>query len=181
MLTRDRLLQLALTYWYVLVAGAFLLLYAGLGVLYLGAVQARDDKNVQLARQSAIVRGAQGLLRDVEASYQALQEGVPPATLSETQVFVAMRDLAVASELEPTYPEFSGEVAQQRVGQELYRALTFLMTVRGDPETVWAFVQMLDRGRTPFKTLVVDSATLRLGETEGEATLRFTIFTRPAE
>ncbi len=181
MLDRERLLQLARTYWWALAVGVFLLVYAGMGFVIVSAGQSKEAKTALLARQQAIVRSAAGRAQEVEAQYKTLQGNIPSAGLQEIDVYRYMLDLATRAPFELDEKDvtiaFSGE-ARQQIGKEQYRALSFLLTVKGDQDKVLALVQRLDQGMTRYQTLVLDKTSLRFGEEGNNAAMNFIIFTR---
>ena len=63
------------------------------------------------------------------------------------------------------------------VGTATYRVLAFSIGIGGDFEPVWAFIQMLDNGETPYKTLVLGDTRLTLGD-PAAATMTFKIYTQ---
>ena len=167
--------------WLPALVSSFLLLYILIGVLYLQTTSQQSPLRERISRQGSIAAGAQSRAAEVEAEFQAIQEGIPPTQLTEIDIFRAMRELASEMGLnaESLGIELKGETAQKQAASAQYRTLSFSVTVSGDYEPVSAFVQRLDQGQTRFKTLVLDQTSLVLGKT-GSANMTFTIYTRPA-
>ena len=157
----------------------FLVIAGFLVVTYLGEISRQAEIQERIDRFGDITRGAQSRAEEVQAEFQAIQEGFPSAELSETYVFRTMLELVSESGLTISKDlELTNEDARKKVGKTDYRVLSFSMGVSGDPESVWTLVQALDMGETPFSTLVLGEVSLNLGG-GSSASMEFDIFTLP--
>ena len=162
----------------VVFLAAAVILVLGAGAERAAQAEARET----IARLSGISTGAASRAGEIEEEFQAVQEAFPPPDLRETDVFRAMRSLVVETGLDiATTPiELTGEVPRQVVGSTEYRVLTFAITVRGDFDDVWNFMQRLDQGEGPYGTLILTKATFSLSRSS-TADLEFKLFLLSAE
>ncbi|MBI2172203.1 MAG: hypothetical protein HYU30_09360 [Chloroflexi bacterium] len=162
-----------------IIIGILLLVpYVVLGFAYIRSVPQQNSLRSQLAQFNEILRSP-SRLKDVEAEFTAIQEGIPPAKLMEIDVFRTMQELVSQSGLDPAKLKIgiNGQPQTKMVGKTPYRLMNFSMTVSGDYKNVWALVQKLDRGETSFRTLVLNKTSVVFETERANATMDFTIYT----
>ncbi|MCH8229736.1 MAG: hypothetical protein IIA53_05345 [Chloroflexi bacterium] len=157
----------------VVLLSAAVILVLGAGAERTAQAEARES----IDRLSGISTGAASRAGEIEEQFQAIQEAFPPPDLRETDVFRAMRSLVAETGLDiATTPiELTADVPRQVVGSTEYRVLTFKISVRGDFDDVWAFIQRLDQGEGPYGTLVLSKATFSLSRSS-TADLEFKLY-----
>ncbi len=145
----------------------------GAGTERAAQVEARES----IDRLSGISTGAASRAGEIKEQFQAIQDAVPAPDLRETDVFRAMRSLVAETGLDiATTPiELTTDVPRQVVGSTEYRVLTFKISVQGDFDDVWAFIQRLDQGEGPYGTLVLSKATFSLSRSS-TADLEFKLY-----
>ena len=167
-------------YWTVGAALYAVVLLSAAAILVLGAGTeraAQADARESIDRLSGISTGAASRASEIEEEFAAVREAFPPPDLRETDVFRAMRSLVVETGLDiATTPiELTADVPRQVVGSTEYRVLTFKISVQGDFDDVWAFIQRLDQGEGPYGTLVLSKATFSLSRSS-TADLEFKLY-----
>ena len=159
----------------LLVGGIFLLLFAALGASWFVAQSSQSGLQDQINRQSAIL--ARAVLRgeDVETEYQAVLEAIPKADLQETDIFRDILTIAERNNVDISGLTFQGS-APEKLGTQVYQALTFQLNVVGSRESILAFFDDMDVTQSLLETLIVRNATLRLGP-GGTLSMAFTVYT----
>ena len=172
-------------YWAIGAGLYAVVLLSAAAILVLGAgaeraAQAEARENIE--RLSGISTGAASRASEIEAEFQAIREAFPPPDLQETDVFRAMRSLVIETGLDVanTTIELKADLPRQVVGTTEYRVMTFTLSVLGDFDDVWGFIQRLDRGEGPYRTLILTSATFSLSDTS-TADLEFKLYVLAAE
>ena len=159
----------------------FALVYAFLVYGYMGEIPKQDDLTAQAERLAQIAASGATLerLEIAEAELMALQDSVPSGSLREIDVFETMWALAEEVGLDRANVDISlkGEKAKAKVGSAEFRTLAFTLEAAGDADSMWSLIQRLDKGETPFKTLVLGDTSLTFGGTT-TASLDFTIYAK---
>ncbi len=181
---RERLAQIATRLGplgLLILAGVFLLTYGILGLAYMNATSQQESMRESIQSLSRIASGSESRVEEVEAEFQAVQQSLPSAKLNELDVFRAMINLVseVGLNLGDVEIAMKSITDRAKVGNAEYRVLSFSMSVSGDDDDVWDFVQMLDRGETPYRTLLLEDVRWNLGTTS-TAKVSFSIYTRTA-
>ena len=159
----------------VFLATAVFLLVSGQG-----EATAQDEFRARIGRLSGISAGAATRAGEIEREFQEIQESFPPPDLRETDVFKAMRQLVIDTGLDVNTStiELKSDVPRQAVGSTEYRVMTFSMSVLGEFDEVWAFIQKLDQGQGPFATLVLGEVSFSLADSSA-ADMAFQLYTLP--
>lgn len=158
---------------------------AGAAFLIVGngaELSAQNEFRERINRLSGISAGAATRAGEIVQEFQAIQESFPSPDLRETDVFKAMRQLVIDTGLDVNTStiELNSDVARQAVGSTEYRVMTFSMSVLGEFDEVWAFIQRLDQGEGPFATLVLGNVSFSLSDSSA-ADLEFQLYTLPAD
>jgi hypothetical protein len=134
----------------------------------------------QFNRLAGITAGAQSRADEIEAEFEAIQDGLPPPDLKETDVFRALREVATefGIDIASVNIALKSDTASRQVGSTRYRVLTLTMGIGGQFDDVWTFIQALDNGQGPYPTLILDKLSFTQGATS-TATLDFSIYTLP--
>lgn len=160
-------------------------LLSSAAVLILGAGTeraAQADAQESIDRLSGISTGAASRAGEIEEQFETVQAAFPPPGLQETDVFRAMRSLIVETDLDVsnTTIELRSDLPRRAVGTTEYRVMTFTMSVQGDSDDVWAFIQRLDQGEGPYGTLILTGVSFSLsGRSTGD--LEFELYMLPEE
>ena len=155
---------------------AFVAVLGFLGASYRSEQVNQDQLRAQLARFREIAARPTRRLEEVRQEFDAVQRGFPTADLTDIDVFRTMQDLVSKMRLQASGLRQTLEVPRKQVGNAEYRVLSFSMSVSGNPRTVTELVEAMDKGTTPFKTLVLKTVRVAGGSTS----LEFDIFTLPA-
>ena len=141
---------------------------------------AQEEARESISRLSGISTGAASRAGEIEAEFQGVREAFPPLDIQETNVFRAMRSLVVETGLDVanTTIELTADLPRLVVGTTEYRVMTFTMSVQGDFDDVWSFIQRLDQGEGPYGTLVLSNASFSLSEVS-TANLEFKLYVLP--
>ena len=167
-------------YWTIGAALYAIVLLSAAVILVLGAGTeraAQAEARESIDRLSGISTGAASRASEIEGEFETVQAAFPPPGLQETDVFRAMRSLIVESDLDVanTTIGLKSDVPRRVVGSVEYRVMTFTMTVQGDSDDLWAFIQRLDLGDGPYGTLVLSSVSFSLSG-QSTADLEFELF-----
>ncbi len=158
----------------LLVGGIYLLLFAVLGASWFVAQSSQSGLEGQINRQSAILARAVIRGEEVDTEYQAVQEAIPKAGLQETDIFRDMFTIAERNGVDITIT-FQGS-APEKLGTQVYQALTFQLSAIGNQESILAFFDDMDVTQSLLETLIVKNASLRLGP-GGTLSMAFTVYT----
>ena len=170
-------------YWAIGV-GLYVVALAALAAFLVSSTAAEEAERQgfreTITRLSGISTGAATRAGETEAEFNAIRQAFPPPDLRETDVFRAMRSLVEETDLDVAGASISltSDVARQSVGSTTYRVMTFKIGVSGDFDDVWGFIQRLDQGKGPYRTLVLDSASFGLSSVT-TADLEFTLYVLP--
>ena len=172
-------------YWSIGVALYVVVLLSAATVLVLGAAAERSaqaEAQDSIDFLSGISTGAASRAGEITAEFDTVQAAFPPRDLQETDVFRAMRSLIVETDLDVsnTTIQLKSDVPRRVVDTTEYRVMTFTMSVLGDSDDVWAFIQRLDQGEGPYGTLILTSTSFSLSG-RNAADLEFELYMLPEE
>ena len=162
---------------------AVLLSAATILVLGTGAERTAQAEALEsIERLSGISTGAASRAGEIAEEFETVQAAFPPPGLQETDVFRAMRSLIVDTDLDvsDTTIALKADVPRRVVGTTEYRVMTFTMTVLGNSDDVWAFIQRLDQGEGPYGTLILTRVSFSLSD-RSTADLEFELYMLPEE
>ena len=162
----------------VVLLSAAVILVLGAGTERAAQAEARES----IDRLSGISTGAASRAGEIEEEFETVQAAFPPPSLQETDVFRAMRSLIVETDLDVanTTIALKADVPRRVVGTTEYRVMTFTMSVLGNSDDVWAFIQRLDQGEGPYGTLILTKVSFSLSD-RSTATLEFELYMLPEE
>ena len=158
---------LAHQYWTMGAALYGIVLLSAAAILVLAARTeqgAQAEAQASIERLGAISTGAASRAGEIEEQFETVQAAFPPQDLRETDVFRAMRLLIAETDLNVANTTISleSDVPRRAVGSTEYRVMTFTMSVQGDPDDVWTFIQRLDQGEGPYGTFILTSVSFSL-------------------
>jgi len=176
-------------------SGFLLIIYIGLGVLWLQQGAQQSDFEQQIAKLGNIVARPLPSGEKLRAEYDEVNRSLAPMTVEaalDTLVSIAEES---GIDIDPAADKFSippvppDKFSLVKIGGGDYRVLSINdIRVQGDDDSVMAFISDLDSGKT-LKNMVLKKVTTRQIEVQGEgeegamietvATVDIDIYTKP--
>ena len=164
---------------FVVIIGVCLIIYAGLGFVYLQQGPKQADLEEQISKTMTIVSKPLPSMEELQAKYDGVNLALAPVTIPEAlQIVVDIaRDSGV--DVDPGSGKFqipppSGP-QEKKMGESNYQILSLSgIRVQGEDSSVMSFISDLDSGKT-MKTLVLNKVEIKqieIGLGEGEAARR---------
>ena len=166
-----------------LLVGIFLIICAGLGIVYMQHQREQDDLNSQIEITSAALQGQpqdiNALEDERDQKTSELEDLVAsfPGDAVDTEIMAAVLQIAVDNSINITQWEV-GPATKRNIGTNSYLAYPFSITAEGELDNLLNVVETLESKPEVLMTLVFESATIKLPdeETPASASLDFAIY-----
>lgn len=163
-----------------LLIGFFLIIYAGLGIVYLQQHREQNSLNAQIADLENTVSQKVQISEELQAQYNEAKQSIP-AELKEEDVILAVLRIAEARGFDVSIESSdisitSALVRTEKAGQSNYQVLPFHIAIEGDYDKVMDFISDMDSALT-LKTLVVEKLSVTKDECGAIASLEFGVYT----
>lgn len=167
---------------FVVIIGVCLIIYAGLGFVYLQQGSKQADLEEQISKTMLIVSKPLPSMEELQAKYDGVNQSLAPLAIPDALQIVV--DIARESgvDVDPASGKFhipppSGP-QEKKMGESTYQILSLSgIKVQGDDDSVMSFISDLDSGKT-METLVLKKVEIRqieigLGEEEAARRAEF--------
>ena len=180
--------QLKARFWALIMPiliGLFLIIYAGMGVIYFQQQQEQSDLEVLIDQRQATVSQPVELSEEEKAKYEAAQQAIPTTLVNEDDIRKFREDLIEQiqdiseepqSDVDITSFTYNDGLKAEKVGESNYQVMLFQINIKGDHDNVMAFISILD-SMTELKTFVLQGLNITIGTEQTEAKLDFGIYT----
>lgn len=170
--------------WLPLLIGFFVLLYAGLGLVYFQQQRTQQTLDWEMASKTTILSNPVQISEKLQADYEATQQAIPSGAAEEE---IIHKVVAVAERhgfnVDPNTSAIDiapNKVRTEKVGDSQYRAFSFSITgVKGGFEQVMSFISGLYT-EPGLETLVLEKVVInRKGDEAALTILDFVVYARP--
>ena len=166
-----------------LIIGVFLIICAGLGIVYLQHEREQDDLSAQLAITSAALQNPpqdiDALETELDQKTSELEELIQsfPSELVDTELIAAVLQTAIDTSDNITITEWEvGSPTRRNVGANAYLTFPFSIKAWGSLDELLNFIEQLESQTEVLTTLVFESAKFRSQGDESSVDLSFYIY-----
>jgi len=167
---------------FIVVLGICLILYAGLGIIYIQQGPKQKDIEEQISKTIGIVSKPLPDIKKLQAQYDEVNQALEPVTLTEALEIIV--DIAEQSgiNVDPTGDKFRipppPAPEKRQSGERTYMVQAFnQVKVQGDYDSVMSFLADLDSGKTKetmvLRRVDVSQVEIRYPGEEGERRAEF--------
>ncbi|MGB2813958.1 MAG: hypothetical protein WBC50_05025 [Dehalococcoidales bacterium] len=150
---------------FIIILGVCLIIYIGLGSVYLQQGPKQKDLEEQIMKTMVVVNKPLPSIEELQAKYDDVNEALAPIEIPE-----ALRKLVGIAEksgidVSPEGRKFQinppGKPGKKKIGEGTYQVITFSnIKAQGDFDAVMNFVADLDKGAT-LKTMILEKADFK--------------------
>jgi len=169
---------------FVIFVGIILIIFIGLGIIYVQQGQQQKNYRQQIAQLEAVLSRPLPSDENLRIKYDEVKQALVPMTDSDAiaiLVSIAEKSGIDISKDRGKFTVPSVTTSKAQVGGGNYQILSFTgMHVQGNYDNVMAYIADLDSGKT-LETMVLKNVEITRTETETSATLQVDIYTtKPA-
>jgi hypothetical protein len=160
---------------FLIVLGACLITYAGIGILYLQQGPKQKDLQEQINKTLVIVQKPLPDMEKLQAKLDEVNRSLAPMSIPEAlEVVVSIAEKS-GIDVDPASGKFNipppAPPRETKIGESTYRVLSLSgIRAQGDYESVMAFISDLDSGKTletmVLKRVDLSQVEIRFGEEE---------------
>lgn len=150
---------------FIVVLGVCVIVYVGLGSVYIQQGPKQKDLEGQIMKTMVVVNKPLPSMEDLQAKYDDVNEALAPMEIPEA--LAAIVEIAEKSgiDVSPESRKFQinppGRSGQKKIGEGTYQVLAFNnIKAQGDFDAVMNFVSDLDNGAT-LKTMILKNADFK--------------------
>ena len=150
---------------FIVILGVCLIIYVGLGSVYMQQGPKQKDLEGQIMKTLVVVNKPLPSMEELQAKYDAVNEALAPIEIPEA--LAAIVDIAEKSgiDVSPEGKKFQinppGKPGKKKIGEGTYQVITFSnIKAQGDFDAVMNFVADLDKGAT-LKTMILKKADFK--------------------
>ena len=150
---------------FIVVLGVCVIVYVGLGSVYIQQGPKQKDLEGQIMKTMVVVNKPLPSMEDLQAKYDDVNEALAPIEIPEA--LAAIVEIAEKSgiDVSPESRKFQinppGRYGQKKIGEGTYQVLAFNnIKAQGDFDAVMNFVSDLDNGAT-LKTMILKNADFK--------------------
>lgn len=176
LLTRARGLAIPI------VAGLFLIVYAGIGLIYLQESQDQDSLQDQIGHLEGMAVQSPDISAELQAEYEEVQQAVT-TEWTKDKIKSAILDIAAdhGFDVSVVTDEIDignfGNITDDTVAGARYTVLPFALEISGDDKNVADFIDdMVSTATLP--TMILTDISMEKGDTGTKATMYFSIYTK---
>jgi hypothetical protein len=144
---------------FIVILGVCLIIYVGLGSVYIQQGPKQKDLEGQIMKTMVVVNRQLPPMEELQAKYDAVNEALAPIEIPEA--LAAIVDIAEKSgiDVSPEGNKFHinppGKAGKKKMGEGTYQVFTFNnIKAQGDFDAVMNFISDLDKGAT-LKTMIL--------------------------
>lgn len=172
----------------LLIVGIFLIICAGLGVVYLEQQREQDSLNSQIASTSVALQSPPYNITTLEEQRDQeradLEELIDSFSdeLIGSNIAAVILQIAETNNVTITTPVTLNSATETKIGNHTYLVLRFNTTAQGSSDNLQNFIRSLESQSEELKTLVFESATIEpLAPTDDKysASLGFCLYAHP--
>jgi hypothetical protein len=172
---------------FIVVLGICLIIYVGLGIVYLQQGPKQKELQDQIRKTQMVVMKPLPSIEELQGKYDAVNEALAPVEVPKALEILVGIARESGINVDPDDKKFNipppSGPTPRKVGDSTYQVISFSnIQTQGDPESVLAFIADLDTGQT-METLVLRRVDIHEVETRytGKEAARRTEFNKVIE
>ena len=150
---------------FIIILGVCLIIYIGLGSVYLQQGPKQKDLEEQIMKTMVVVNKPLPSIEELQAKYDDVNEALAPIEIPEALEKIVGIAEKSGIDVSPEGRKFQinppGKPGKKKIGEGTYQVITFSnIKAQGDFDAVMNFVADLDKGAT-LKTMILEKADFK--------------------